>query len=47
MLSSQLMDLAHKLVVDILLHIWDILRMGLNYICISLIVFQNEGLLGK
>ena len=47
MLSSKLMDLAHKLVVGTLLHIWAILRIRLNYIHISLIVFQNEGLLGK
>lgn len=47
MLSSKLTDLAHKLLVGILLHAWFILSMELNYIHISLIVFQNEGPLGK
>lgn len=41
------MDLAHKLVVGTLLHMWLILSMELNYIHISLIVFQNEGPPGK
>lgn len=45
-MSGKLRDPAHKLVVGTLLHIWLILSMELNYIHISLIVFQNEDSLG-